>query len=121
LVYSGEVPAPSIHRLSFSPWLIGWDGDMLFFKITGCPGSPGDECYGPLVQASVFSLSPRGNIAPALLGFPPPKLMSSIDHVGNYVSVGAEPYGVSIARALGAARIPLMRFAGVHLEVVPTQ
>ena len=121
LVYSGELPAPSAHRLSFSPWLIGWDGDTVYFKVTGCPGKPGDECWGPLVQTSMFTLSPPGTIAPAALRSSPPKLLSSIDGVGRYVSVGTEPYGVSISKALGATRVPLMRFAGVHLEVVPAQ
>lgn len=117
LVYGGELPAPADHRVSFNPWLIGWDGDMLYFTVIGCPGSPGDECYGPLVQRSVFTLSPAGRIAPGSVSAIP-VLTTSRRHASEYLDVGAEPYGVSIGTRLGAARSPLMRFVGVRLEVV---
>ena len=119
LLYSGGLPAPATHRLSFNPWLIGWDGDTLYFQITGCPGSPGDECWGPLVQRSVFSLSPQGQIGLAVLSSRAPKLASSINRDGDYLSVGTEAYGVSITRTLGGPWLPLMRFVGEHLELVP--
>ena len=37
-VYRGEIPAPPNRRLAFSPWLVGWAGDHVYFKITGCEG-----------------------------------------------------------------------------------
>lgn len=119
VAYSGQLAAPSAHRLSFSPWLIGWDGETVLFKVTGCAGRPGDECWGSLVKTSVFSLSPPGIIAPAALPSTPPTLTSSIDKSGNYISVGTEAFGVSISHTLGGTRVPLMRFEGVHLKMVP--
>ncbi len=121
LVDSGQLLAPPAHRISFSPWLLGWVGDTVYFQVTGCPGSPGDECYGALIKTSVFRLPPRGNITTASLGSLAPELTSSITRPGYYLSVAKEPYGVSIAEARGTARRPLMRFVGLRLEVVPAE
>jgi hypothetical protein len=118
LAYRGEVPAPPDHSVSFSPWLMGWEGDTVYFKITGCPGSPGAECYGPLVRTSVYALSATGQLARAR-SLPTPVLVSTRSDASEHVSVGVEPYGVSVGMRLGAPRTPLMTFVGERLELVP--
>jgi hypothetical protein len=120
LAYRGEVPAPPDHSVSFSPWLMGWDSDTVYFKITGCPGSPGAECYGSLVRTSVYALSATGQLAPAGSS-PTPVLVSTRSSASEYLIVGVEPYRVSIGVRLGAPRTPLMRFVGERLELVPGQ
>jgi hypothetical protein len=117
-VHRGETQAPRDQSVSFSPWLMGWDGDTVYFKITGCPGSPGAECHGPLVRTSVYALSATGHVAAAEPPAPP-VLLSTRGEASEYLSVGVEPYGVSIGTRLGAPRTPLMRFAGQRLELVP--
>lgn len=117
-VYRGEMPAPQSRRLAFSPWLVGWAGDHVYFKITGCEGSPGSECYGPLVGTSLFTLLPDGQVAPVSAA-PSSALISTLHEPMRYVSVGVEPYGVSMATQIGAPRTPLLRFTGLRLEVVP--
>lgn len=109
--------APEIHRVSFNPWLMGWEGDELLLRITGCPPAPGNECYGPLVKASVFAISAEGRVAPDTAPRRP-ALISSINSASAYVSVGVEPYGVSIANQPGQARTPLMQFSGQDLQPV---
>jgi hypothetical protein len=116
--YRGEMPAPANHRVAFSPWLVGWAGDGVYFKVTGCAGSPGSECYGPLVGTSLFTLLPDGRITP--VGASPPLVLNSTQReAGRYVSAGVEPYGVSVSTQPGVPRTPLLRFAGLRLEVVP--
>jgi hypothetical protein len=117
IVYRGELPAPLSNRVAFNPWLMGWNGDAVYFKITGCPGSPGAECYGPLVRTSVYALSATGRLTPVGAA-PTPVLTHSRIDGSVYLSVGVETYGVSIGTRLGAPRAPLMRFSGVELEVV---
>ena len=117
-LYRGELPAPKNRRLSFNPWLVGWASDLVYFKITGCEGSPGSECYGPLVGTSLFTLSPVGQITP-VVALPSLVLIGTLNNPTHYISAGVEPYGVSISTQFGAHRVPLLRFAGVHLEVVP--
>lgn len=109
--------APEIHRVSFNPWLMGWEGDQLLLRITGCAGAPGDECYGPLVKASVFAISAEGRVAPDTASRRP-ALISSINSASAYVSVGVEPYGVSIATQPGQTRTPLLQFSGQNLQPV---
>ena len=118
--FRGELPAPPDHRNSFSPWLLGWEGESVHFKITGCPGSPGSECYGPLVRTSAYTLSATGHIAPSA-GAASPVLASSRDEAAGYMAAGVEPYGVSASTRLGSPRAPLLRFVGLRLEVVPAQ
>ncbi len=116
LVYRGELPAPEVHRRAFSPWVMGWDGDTVYFKITGCPG---DECYGQLVQMSFFMVPPGGRLTPTKGGYAKATLVSRIDRPSGYVSVERESYGVSTGTQLGAPTTPLMRVVGDHLELVP--
>jgi hypothetical protein len=117
MLFQGSIPAPLDRRVSFSPWLIGWANDRVYLKITGCSGSPGSECYGPLLGTSIFTLSQDGTIeastAPASI-----TLQSSVINATNFVSVGTESYGVSVRYKRGATRSPVLRFAGVHLEPV---
>ncbi len=118
LVDSGQLLARPAHRIAFSPWLLGWVGDTVYFQVTGCAGTPGDECHGALINTSLFGLPPGGTIAEAALDSLKPELTSSITRPGHYLSVAKEPYGVSLSQARGEARRPLMRFVGVRLEVV---
>lgn len=118
VVYRGELPAPADHRVSFAPWLTGWDGDAVRFKVTGCPGAPGDECHGRLVRQTGYLLSPAGRITRADAPGKP-VLVVSRGQGSDYLGLGAEPYGVSIGTRAGAPRSPLMRFDGTLLEVVP--
>lgn len=117
LLFQGSIPAPANRRVSFSPWLIGWVNDRVYFKITGCSGSPGSECYGSLVGTSYFTLSQDGAIeasaAPASIA-----PQSSVNDGSKFVSAGAESYGVSVRFERGAALSPVLRFAGTHLEPV---
>lgn len=117
MLFQRSIAAPANRRVSFNPWLIGWANDRVYFKITGCSGSPGSECYGPLVGTSVFTLSQDGAIvasaAPASV-----TLQSKVFDATKFVSVGTESYGVSVRYGRGAARSPVLRFAGAHLEPV---
>ena len=116
-LFQGSIPAPPNRRVSFSPWLIGWSNDRVYFQITGCSGSPGSECHGPLVGTSFFTLSQDGAIvasaAPASI-----TLQSSVNDGSRFVSVGTESYGVSVRYERGATRSPVLRFAGARLEPV---
>jgi hypothetical protein len=112
-----QFAAPEDNRVSFSPWLMGWEGDKLFLRITGCPAEPGASCYGPLVRASVFSMTPDGRAGPDAAS-QTPALLSTIADGSSYLSVGVEPYGVSIGTQLGQPREPLMRYSGQVLEPV---
>lgn len=118
LLYRGEFPAAASQRLGFGAWLNGWDGDMLYVTLSGCPDSFSGECYGPLVRKSVFTLSPAGRIAPGS-GSPAAVLTSSRRHQSEYLDVGAEAYGVSIGTRPAAGRSPLLRFVGPRLELAP--
>ena len=112
-----EVPAPEANRVSFKPWLMGWEGDRVFLRITGCPGQPGDECYGPLIRATVYSVGPDGRVQPDAA----PKsasLVSTINEGASYLSAGTEPYGISIGTQPGLPRTPLLRFSAQKLEPV---
>jgi hypothetical protein len=110
-----SVAAPPVHELAFSPWLIGWEGDTLYLSITGCPGRPGGECYGPRVRTSTYSISPAGRLAPDRAPSRP-VLRSALDADGGYLSVAAERYGVSVTRQRGGSRTPLLQFTGVELR-----
>ena len=121
LAFRGELPAPAAHRVAFSPWLAGWNGDTVYFKVRGCAGSQGDECYGPLVRTTLFMLPPRGRIDPVVGDAPELVLTSSIERGSGSLGAGAESYGVSIGTRLGAPRVPLMRFVGDRLEMIPVQ
>lgn len=119
-LYHAELPAPPDHRVAFSPWLMGWEDDRVYFKITGCPGSPGSECYGRLVRTSVFTLSATGSIVPVRNSVSP-VLTGSFNDITRYITAGVEPYGVSISTRLGSPRTPLLRFVDLRLEVVSVQ
>lgn len=118
LLFQGSIPAPPDRRVSFTPWLTGWANNRVYFQITGCSGSPGSECHGPLVGTSLFTLSQDGTIvasaAPASI-----TLQSSVIDATKFVSAGTESYGVSVRYQRGATRSPVLRFAGEHL--VPVQ
>lgn len=117
MLFQGSIPAPLNRRVSFSPWLIGWANDRVYFQITGCSGSPGSECHGPLFGTSIFTLSQDGTIvasaAPASI-----TLQSTVFDATKFVSVGKESYGVSVRYERGAIRSPALRFAGAYLEPV---
>lgn len=117
LLFQGSIPAPSNRRISFRPWLTGQANDRVYFKINGCSGSPGAECHGSLVGTSFFTLSQEGAIvasaAPASIA-----LQSSVSDASKFVSAGTESYGVSVRYERGAARFPVLLFAGAHLEPV---
>lgn len=117
MLFQGSMPAPPNRRVSFSPWLIGWANDRVYFQITGCSGSPGSECHGPLVGTSLFALSQDGTIvtsaAPTSI-----TLHSSVIDDTTFVAVGTESYGVSVRYERGATRSPVLRFAGARLEPV---
>lgn len=117
MLFQGSIPAPLDRGNSFSPWLIGWANDRVYFKITGCSGSPGSECHGHLLGTSIFTLSEDGSIveseAPASI-----TLQSKVFDATKLVSVGTESHGVSVRYERGVARVPVLRFAGEHLEPV---
>lgn len=117
MLFQGSMAAPPNRRVSFSPWLIGWANDRVYFQITGCPGSPGSECHGPLVGTSLFTLSQDGTIvasaAPTSI-----TLHSSVIDDTRFVAVGTESYGVSVRYERGATRSPVLRFAGARLAPV---
>lgn len=52
-------PAPDDRRVSFEPWVLGWEDGHIDVQATGCPGRDGGECYGTLRQASYFQVDPR--------------------------------------------------------------
>jgi len=60
LAHSGRA-APSERRLSFEPWVLGWDEGRIVVQMSGCPGRDGGECYGDLRQASWFQVEAAGS------------------------------------------------------------
>jgi hypothetical protein len=117
LLFQGGIPAPPEHHVAFSPWLVGWADDRVYFHIRGCAGAPGAECHGALVGTSVFTLSPDSAIvataAPASV-----VLKSAVGEAEHFVSAGTESDGVSVGYGRGAPRVPVLRFAGARLEPV---
>jgi hypothetical protein len=117
MLFQGSMAAPPNRRVSFSPWLIGWANDRVYFQITGCSGSPGSDCHGPLVGTSLLTLAEDGTIvasaAPASI-----TLQSSVIDATKFVAVGTESYGVSVRYERGAPRSPVLRFAGERLEPI---
>jgi hypothetical protein len=117
LAHRGELPASPERRALFSPWLIGWAGDRVHFKISGCADSPGSDCYGPLAGTSLIALSSFGLVLPAAAA-PSLVLIGALDAGTHCVSTGIEPYGVSMSNRVGAPRAPPLRFVGERLEFV---
>lgn len=113
-----RLTAPESHRVAFNPWLMGWDGETLVAKVTGCPATLSNECYGPLVRMTVFSASPGGELTPDTRSRKP-ILLSRINSELTYLYVGIESYGASIGTAYDQPIVPLMRFSGHVLEPVP--
>lgn len=118
-LYRSELTPHPDQRVSFEPSVLGWAGDAVYLQIQGCPGTPGDECYGPLRTTSLYSWVPGAALAdtatkPAVI------LMSRINHSpAAFLEITREPYGVGIRTRIGAAATPLLRFNGAQLEVVP--
>lgn len=110
--------APESHRISFNPWLMGWDGEILVVQVTGCPSSFSNECYGPLVRKTVFSANPGGELTPETRTRRP-ILLSTIRSELSYLNVGTELYGASISTDYNQPIVPFMRFSGDSLEPVP--
>jgi len=95
--------------------LIGWVGDELYFQVTGCPGQPGDECYGELVGQTIYRVS-RSEITetekpPGLV------LMNRYRTESEYLSLSQESFGVSIRRSMSGEALPLLRFSPNHALV----
>lgn len=115
--FQGGIAPPANRRISFNPWLIGWADHLVYFKITGCPGSPGAECYGSRVGVSYFALSEDGKIiesdvAPAIAP------LGAVDADSGSIFASVEAYGVSAGFNRDAPRTPLMRFDGTRLVMV---
>lgn len=111
-----SVAAPREHRNSFNPWLIGWDGDSVYMKITGCAGEPGDECWGPLVTRTTLKLQQGGDLVPTS-DVPPLRLAARAEGSNGYIEVYREGYGVSVATRKGGSRVPLLAFEGIELRL----
>ena len=119
LLHRSELTPHPNQRVSFEPHLLGWAGEAVYLQIQGCPGTPGDECYGPLRTTSLYSWVPGAAVADATTK-PVVSLMSRIDHSpSGFLEITREPYGVGIRTRIGAAATPLLRFNGVRLEVLP--
>jgi hypothetical protein len=117
LIYRRELPHERDQTVSFEPRLVGWAGDTVYMQITGCPGDPGDECYGRLKRKALYSWSPGSSVAEASSAAGA-VLMSSLRTPQRFVSIGTEPYGVSIGTQMRAQRTPLLHFTGTQLEIV---
>ena len=124
-----ELPGPAQHRLSFSPWVLGWSGDDLFLQITGCPGRDGSECWGPLVQKSIFRLSPNGQLS----AVPAAPLMGSGAYESDESYLDASFYFedarhpnyatgyVKVARQRGGPYVPVFRWSESRLTPITPQ
>lgn len=119
LLYRSELTPHPGQRVAFEPWLLGWAGETVYLQIQGCPGTPGDECHGPLRTTSLYSWVPGAALADATTR-PVVILTSRINHPpSGFLEITREPYGVGISTRIGATAAPLLHFNGLQLEVVP--
>jgi hypothetical protein len=115
--FQGGIAAPADRRVAFTPWLLGWADDRVYFKITGCPGPTGAECFGSRLGVSYFALTPGGSMG-AIDSPPALALLSTVNGDSGFVSAGVESYGISAGFSRDAARAPLMRFDGARLVLL---
>ena len=117
LLFRGDVVPSERHRVAFSPWLVGWKGDRLYFRITGCPESPDSECHGELVGESLHAVRVGGRIE-SVSSAEGAVLLSTLNRGARYARASVESSGVSFTRARGTRGAPLLRFEGERLVLV---
>lgn len=110
-----EIAAPAANRVSFGPWIAGWERDTLFLSMTGCPGQPGDECYGSLVKTTRYRLGSDGSVV-EISEFPKLTLtQADRNESGRFLGASKDSKGISIAtEQLGPYR-PAFRIDGARL------
>ena len=109
-----SIQASSRNRVAFEPWIAGWQDDTLYLSIRGCPGKPGDECYGRLVQRSLYRIGPDG-AAVEISRFPPLVLSSVSEQAARFLGASRDSRTISIATHREGPYRPTFRIEDTRL------
>lgn len=112
-----ELPAEPGQRVSFAPWALGWAGETVFVKATGCPGRRGDSCDPAEKTMAYFAwTSEHGFVR---VPGPPPCWQSASSAPGaRFLAASPEADGVSISTHPDVPRRPFLRLRGTVLTIV---
>jgi hypothetical protein len=108
-----EVPAPAGNRVAFEPWIGGWQGDAVYLKTSGCPGEPGAECRGPLVQQTWFRIGPAGA---EVVAAPPALVLAQIaGGPDRFLGASRDAHSIAVATDQSGPYRPVFRIEGTRL------